>query len=220
MDYSFLKNQKIDTTKSLIGGVVAGVIALALLIVFVKKPITEKIAQMESEISTARMQLKTNTLLAEQLPDVLKKRDALIQDLNKISTKLVSNETPVLWATEIVERQAAKEKITVRNFDAGGVNQLFTTDKNTKQRVFTPYEEFRTTANLWGSIHQFGRFMANLETEYPVMRIASFSLRARGKDPADGLVIQFNANYPQFSPEGFPPEKRPASLAPKIKSIE
>lgn len=219
MDYSFLKGQKINTTNSLLGGVIVGVLAIVLIVFLIKKPIGEKINKTSAEILNARKELKTNRRLTKELPELEKKKNKLAQRLRVISSKLVPADTPVLWATEIVERQAAKEKLKVQNVDPGGITQLATTDKKNRKKTIAPYEEFRTAANLEGRTHQFGRFLAALEKEFPAMRMASFSLIPRGQKSAAQLTIKFTANYLSFSDTGFPPKIRPDFGAEALRPV-
>lgn len=211
MDHLNIKEKKLTPVQGILGGVVIGVLVIVLLNQFAKRPITDKIKLMNEQIRQVEAQLKMNKALVRQLPALQKEHDVLLEKLDQVSQKLVSEETPVRWANAIVERHAAKEKLTVRSFNAGGVNQLSTTKKVKRKLVLSPnvYEEFRTETSLWGTYHQFGRFLANLETEFPVMRIATFSLRAKNDNPLDGLTISLSANYPRFSKEGFPVETRP-----------
>ncbi|MDT8391347.1 MAG: hypothetical protein RRC34_12655 [Lentisphaeria bacterium] len=214
MDHLIIKEKKLTPLQGMIGGVVIGVLAVILLNQFVKGPITDKIRETDEQTTNVQSQLTMNRALVQQLPSLQKERDTLLASLKDVSGKLVSEETPVRWANAIAERHAAREKLTVRSFDARGINQLSTTQKTSRGIIVIPnvYEEFRTETILWGTFHEFGRFLANLETEFPAMRVADFSLRAKGIEAEDGLVISLKTTYLRFSKDGFPEDTRPQAV--------
>ena len=172
-----------------------------------RKENLEKIDEINSEAERNRMLIKRADEIVNSYKKSGKKLSEIIE--NKLATS--GDKSPFSWTGNLIQNIASKHDVSIENISRAGITRRSAVEGRDAPPPLI--EEFAVNLDLSAEYHNFGRFLAELETRLPYSRIDSVSIGSGGRRRESGserrLGISMRYSVLRFTREAFPPAERP-----------
>lgn len=174
------KRNKLITTVIIIG------VLLGLFIYFVIRAQYASIATVMDKTNAQRNKLET-------IEKAIKMSAATEADLSKLTVQLQQGESDMAsgdvyaWSYDFIRHFKTGHDVNIPTVDQPAVGDVDLLPK-------FPYQQVRITLNGTGYFHDFGKFVSDLENQFPHMRVVNLTLESSSNPVLDGEKLNFRAD--------------------------